>query len=237
MILGVLGYWKGTILRSRDKSQFHFLLFRVNCLVLHTAIWQFNLLFTPGWVIRIRHDSSDDSQGFAWNTSVLGGTYDRFFDAQSPSKASRHRFNGWLTWIGWPSSQATNPVSTHWAILIGSWRNTSYSSWLRQGLSTKNNFCAGNRCRKGSSPEEDVVKASAFSELCGRLMLFVSLALSLVVAYEGVYLDIVGHTLKVLTWNISLVTCRFALNRSASSNPICWIEMNSWTQLCKSWVL
>lgn len=30
MILGVLGYWKGTILRSRDKLQFHFLLFRVS---------------------------------------------------------------------------------------------------------------------------------------------------------------------------------------------------------------
>lgn len=44
MILGVLGYWKGTILRSRGKLQLHFLLFRVNCLVLHTAIWQFNLL-------------------------------------------------------------------------------------------------------------------------------------------------------------------------------------------------
>lgn len=59
--------------------------------------------------------------------------------------------------------------------------------------------CAGNKCRKGTSPEKDVAKISVFSELCGRLMLFVSLALSLVVAYEGVYFDIVGHTSKVLT--------------------------------------
>lgn len=47
--------------------------------------------------------------------------------------------------------------------------------------------------------EKDVVKTSLFSELCGRLLLLVSFGLSLVVAYEGVYFDIVGHTSKVLT--------------------------------------